>query len=69
MALNNFFILVPPLKISGGEHKIKRALSNVTASVAQEKQIVKLLKMDNRMNYYVPVQQDEAPSYKKQRDE
>jgi len=25
--------------------------------------------MDNRMNYYVPVQQDEAPSYKKQRDE
>jgi len=25
--------------------------------------------MDNRINYYVPVQQDEAPSYKKQRDE
>jgi len=70
MALSNFFILVPPLKnISGGEHRIKRALSNVTASVAQEKRIVKLLKMDNGMNYYVPVQQDEAPSYKKQRDE
>jgi len=25
--------------------------------------------MDNKMNYYVPVQQDEVPSYKKQRDE
>jgi len=25
--------------------------------------------MDNEMNYYVPVQQDEALSYKKQRDE
>jgi len=25
--------------------------------------------MDNGMNYYVPVQQDEASSYKKQRDE
>jgi len=25
--------------------------------------------MDNGMNYYVPVQQDEAPSYKKQRNE
>jgi len=25
--------------------------------------------MDNGMNYYVPVQQDEAPSYKKQPDE
>jgi len=34
--------LAPPLKnISRGEHKIKRALSNVTALVAQEKRTAK----------------------------
>jgi len=62
--------LVPPLKyISGGEHKIKELCAMLPRSVALEKRIIKLLKMYNGMNYYVPVQQNEAPSYKKQRDE
>jgi len=29
-------------------------------SVAQKKRTVKLLKMNNGMNYYVPIQQNEA---------
>jgi len=57
MALNNFsYSEAPPLKsISGREHKIKKTLSNVTASVAQKKWTVKFLKMYNVIIYYVPV--------------
>jgi len=48
MALNNFYIGSTSENISGGEHKIKRALSNVTASVAQEKTDVKTFENGQR---------------------
>jgi len=61
--------LAPPLKnINGGEHKIKKS-SMQRYRVSCSGKTVKLLKKYNGMNYYVPVQQDEVPSYKKQRDE
>jgi len=58
MALNNFLLvllLFSSEKYQWSRTQNKKELFNVTASVAQEKRTVKLQKMYNGMNYYVPV--------------
>jgi len=66
MALNNFFILAPPLKnISGVEHKIKKSSTTLPRQLLRKNEALENV----QRNELRSVQQDEASSYKKQCDE